>query len=190
MKTKDLKLKGIRGRSQTISGLETSTPISSTREGTLDSTDVNRFSNQKNMQTTLIFPEEDSDLNIDMVHAEIYQRTVYLDGPLLVLPPNLYLYSEPKLEDILSFDLVINVAKEIPNLEFLIPPEMAHKIKYYHIEWTHTSKIVKDLSRLTRIIHTAHSQGKKILVHCQCGVSRSASLICGVYHAILWLEFK
>ena len=166
VKTKDLKSKGIRGRSQTISGLETSTPISSICEGTLVNPDMNRFSNQKNMQTTLIFPEEESDLNIDMVHTEIYQRTVYIDGPLLVIPPNLYLYSEPKLEDILSFDLVINVAKEIPNLEFLIPPEMAHKIQYYHIEWTHTSKIVNDLSRLTHIMHTARLQGKKVLVHC------------------------
>ncbi|CAI4050150.1 tyrosine/serine/threonine protein phosphatase MSG5 SKDI_14G2690 [Saccharomyces kudriavzevii IFO 1802] len=177
VKTKDLKLKGIRGRSQTISGLETSTPISSVRECTLGNSDMNIFSSQRSMQTTLIFPEEEPDLNIDVVHTEIYQRTVYLDGPLLVVPPNLYLYSEPKLEDILSFDLVINVAKEIPNLESLIPPEMARKVRYYHIEWTHTSKIVSDLSRLTHIMHTAYLQNKKILVHCQCGVSRSASLI-------------
>lgn len=189
MKTKDLKLKGIRGRSQTISGLETSTPISSTREGTLDSTDVNRFSNQKNMQTTLIFPEEDSDLNIDMVHAEIYQRTVYLDGPLLVLPPNLYLYSEPKLEDILSFDLVINVAKEIPNLEFLIPPEMAHKIKYYHIEWTH----IQDRQGLIPIdTHYAYrSFARQENTRTLSVWSIKIGVIdCGVYHAILWLEFK
>ncbi|EJS41960.1 msg5p [Saccharomyces arboricola H-6] len=177
VKTKDLKLKGIRGRSQTISSLETSTPISSVCERSLGNSDMNRFSSQKNMQTTLIFPEEQPDLNIDMMHTEIYQRTVYLDGPLLVIPPNLYLYSEPKLEDILSFDLVINVAKEIPNLDSLIPPELKRKIQYHHVEWTHTSKIVNDLSRLTRIMHTAYLHNKKILVHCQCGVSRSASLI-------------
>ncbi|QID87722.1 Protein tyrosine phosphatase [Saccharomyces pastorianus] len=177
VKTKDLRLKGIRGRSQTISGLEASTPTSSIYETALGNSDLNKFSNQKNMQTTLIFPEEEPDLNIDKIHTEIYQRTVYLDGPLLVIPSSLYLYSEPKLEDILSFDLVINVAKEIPNLKLLLPPEVAHKIQYHHVEWTHTSKIVSDLSRLTRIMHTAYLQGKKILVHCQCGVSRSASLI-------------
>ncbi|CCK71965.1 tyrosine/serine/threonine protein phosphatase MSG5 KNAG_0I01800 [Huiozyma naganishii CBS 8797] len=107
----------------------------------------------------------------------IYSKGAYPHGPLLVLNPNIYLYSEPKLTEILDFDLVINVAEEIPNLQVYIPDDFQQKIEYHHIEWSHLSKISEDLNRLTEIMHRATLQGKRILIHCQCGVSRSASLI-------------
>lgn len=144
---------------------------------------------QQNDKTTWIFPETNGNIHADMkkkndndnendvLYEDVYTKDAYPDGPLLVIPPNIYLYSEPNLDEILDFDLIINVAEEIPNLQYLIPPEFHGKIEYYHVEWSHQSKIVKDLKRLTEIMHKATLQNKKILIHCQCGVSRSASLM-------------
>lgn len=111
------------------------------------------------------------------VNENINVKNAYPNGPLLVIPPNIYLYSEPTLHEILDFDLIINVAEEVPNLQYTIPPECHGKIEYYHVEWSHQSKIVKDLNKLTNLMHRATLQNKKILIHCQCGVSRSASLM-------------
>lgn len=49
--------------------------------------------------------------------------------------------------------------------------------EYIHIPWEHNSDIVPDLLRLCKLIDERVTQGKKVLVHCQCGVSRSASLV-------------
>jgi tyrosine-protein phosphatase len=49
--------------------------------------------------------------------------------------------------------------------------------EYIHIPWEHNSDIVPDLLRLCKLIDERVNQGKKVLVHCQCGVSRSASLV-------------
>ncbi|MCJ1236436.1 hypothetical protein MMC14_004417 [Varicellaria rhodocarpa] len=49
--------------------------------------------------------------------------------------------------------------------------------EYVHIPWDHNTNVVNDLSRLCELIDNRVSQGKRVLVHCQCGVSRSASLI-------------
>ncbi|KAI9837955.1 MAG: hypothetical protein M1819_006109 [Sarea resinae] len=51
------------------------------------------------------------------------------------------------------------------------PPE------YIHIPWDHNTNIVDDLLKLVELIDDRVKRGKRILVHCQCGVSRSASLI-------------
>lgn len=51
------------------------------------------------------------------------------------------------------------------------------KPEYIHIPWEHNTDIVPDLYTLVRIIDDRVQQGKRVLVHCQCGVSRSASLI-------------
>lgn len=51
------------------------------------------------------------------------------------------------------------------------------KPEYIHIPWEHNTDIVPDLYTLVRVIDDRVQQGKRILVHCQCGVSRSASLI-------------
>lgn len=61
------------------------------------------------------------------------------------------------------------------------PPGKPTKIKaspeYIHILWDHNTNVVDDLLRLCEIIDDRSRKGKKVLVHCQCGVSRSASLV-------------
>ncbi|KAK3112379.1 tyrosine/serine/threonine protein phosphatase [Teratosphaeriaceae sp. CCFEE 6253] len=49
--------------------------------------------------------------------------------------------------------------------------------EYIHIPWEHNSDIVPDLLRLCKQIDAHVAQSRRILVHCQCGVSRSASLV-------------
>lgn len=59
----------------------------------------------------------------------------------------------------------------------------AKEPEYIHIPWEHNSDIVPDLLRLVKVIDEKVNEGKSILVHCQCGVSRSASLVVayGIY---------
>lgn len=62
------------------------------------------------------------------------------------------------------------------------PPELLADLprkdpEYIHIPWEHNSDIVPDLLRLSKLIDEKAKQGKHVLVHCQCGVSRSASLV-------------
>lgn len=164
-----LKSGHIRNRSFTMSGAETSTPLI---------TDESESRNlKKEFMNKVGSRVQQQDFDMDAMYSEIYQNTAYTEGPLLVVEPSIYLYSEPNLSVILNYDVVINVAKEIDNLKQHIPAGMA--IDYYHVPWTHASQISKDLAWLTEVMHTAVTKGKKILVHCQCGVSRSASLIVG-----------
>lgn len=50
-------------------------------------------------------------------------------------------------------------------------------VEYIYVPWDHNSKLTPDLPRLTELIAERSAAGKRILVHCQCGVSRSASLL-------------
>lgn len=108
-------------------------------------------------------------------YTEVYKENAYPAGPLLVFGSYIYLYSEPTVEDMSKFDVVINVAKEVQDCRAQLQP--SESLEYHHAEWTHTTKICTDLPRLTQIIHQAVIAKKRVLVHCQCGVSRSASLI-------------
>lgn len=98
----------------------------------------------------------------------------YPNGPLCVIPPCVYLYSEPTLQQVESFQVVINVAAEVADLA---PRLQERGVEYVRVPWGHNSQIAADLSRLTERIHAACQQGRRVLVHCQCGVSRSASLV-------------
>ncbi|EPS39534.1 hypothetical protein H072_6607 [Dactylellina haptotyla CBS 200.50] len=49
--------------------------------------------------------------------------------------------------------------------------------EYIHMPWDHNTPIVGDLPKLVELIKQKSGEGKKVLIHCQCGVSRSASLI-------------
>jgi tyrosine-protein phosphatase len=49
--------------------------------------------------------------------------------------------------------------------------------QYIHVPWDHNSEIVDDLYPLCKLIDDQVDAGKKVLIHCQLGVSRSASLI-------------
>lgn len=175
VKTKELKpSSSMRERSQTLSSaFETSTPQLRDFGGAGD-------------KKTWILPEDDINAcesssppslheKLDINYSNVYKENAYPEGPLLVIPPNIFLYSEPTLQEVLKFDVVINVASEVMSLDSLLPNEK--KIEYHHILWTHSSKISLDLDRVTELIQVATLQNKKILIHCQCGVSRSASLI-------------
>ncbi|KAL9105413.1 MAG: hypothetical protein Q9227_009406 [Pyrenula ochraceoflavens] len=49
--------------------------------------------------------------------------------------------------------------------------------EYIHVPWDHNSEILEDLYPLCEIIDDRVRQGKSVLIHCQLGVSRSASLV-------------
>lgn len=49
--------------------------------------------------------------------------------------------------------------------------------EYLHVRWDHNSEILDDLYPLCKLIDERVEAGKKVLIHCQLGVSRSASLI-------------
>lgn len=58
-----------------------------------------------------------------------------------------------------------------------LPIATVENPEYIHIPWEHNSDIVPDLLRLVKLIDEKVTQGKRVLIHCQCGVSRSASLV-------------
>lgn len=91
----------------------------------------------------------------------------YPNGPLLVVPPNIYLYHAPSTAEAQRFSAVVNCAEEIPPLD---------TITYTHLPWTHESHIAGDLRTATERLHDAAARGP-VLVHCACGVSRSACLV-------------
>lgn len=49
--------------------------------------------------------------------------------------------------------------------------------EYLHVPWDHNSEILEDLTPLCQLIDDRISQGKTVLIHCQLGASRSASLV-------------
>ncbi|CAI7609244.1 unnamed protein product [Penicillium discolor] len=49
--------------------------------------------------------------------------------------------------------------------------------EYLHVGWDHNSEILEDLLPLCELIDERIAEGKKVLVHCQLGASRSASLV-------------
>ena len=49
--------------------------------------------------------------------------------------------------------------------------------EYVHVPWDHNTNVVDDLLRLCELIDNRVRRNKRVLVHCQCGVSRSASLV-------------
>ncbi|KAJ5266686.1 hypothetical protein N7478_009494 [Penicillium angulare] len=56
-------------------------------------------------------------------------------------------------------------------------PKSATIPEYLHVAWDHNSEILDDLLPLCELIDQRISEGKKVLVHCQLGASRSASLV-------------
>lgn len=79
--------------------------------------------------------------------------------------------------------------KATPVLETIQPGEHVvngtslKRPEYIHMLWEHNTDIVPDLYKLVKTMDERVQQGKRVLVHCQCGVSRSASLIVayGIY---------
>lgn len=74
--------------------------------------------------------------------------------------------------------------KATPIINDIAAPALPTKQpEYIHIPWEHNTDLVPDLHRLVKVIDERVQQGKTVLVHCQCGVSRSATLIVayGIY---------
>tara|TARA_R110002003_G_scaffold27_18_gene1471 strand:- start:2187 stop:4706 length:2520 start_codon:yes stop_codon:yes gene_type:complete len=61
--------------------------------------------------------------------------------------------------------------------EIVINEQTYKTPEYIHMPWEHNTDIVPDLYRLVKVMDDRVQQGKRVLIHCQCGVSRSASLI-------------
>ncbi|EED20133.1 protein-tyrosine phosphatase, putative [Talaromyces stipitatus ATCC 10500] len=49
--------------------------------------------------------------------------------------------------------------------------------EYIHVPWDHNSEILDDLATLCQLVDDRINQGKSVLIHCQLGASRSASLV-------------
>lgn len=69
------------------------------------------------------------------------------------------------------------VMQTIQPREVIIDGKTYKTPEYIHMPWEHNTDIVPDLHKLVRMIDERVKQGKRVLIHCQCGVSRSASLI-------------
>jgi tyrosine-protein phosphatase len=67
------------------------------------------------------------------------------------------------------------ITTEAPVSSFPVLP--TKRPEYIHIPWEHNTNLVPELHELVKVIDDRVKKGKKVLVHCQCGVSRSATLI-------------
>lgn len=162
------------------SGYSPSTPLDST------------FSLARGVQASQVIADQACETNF------------YTCGPVCILHPNLFLYSAPSADQARQFDVVINVAKEIENpLETLMEPiyekaDADHPVvrddscrttaapparllgdpEYIHLPWQHNENFANDLPVLTALIdRKINVANERVLVHCQQGISRSASLI-------------
>ncbi|RIB01940.1 protein-tyrosine phosphatase-like protein, partial [Gigaspora rosea] len=116
----------------------------------------------------------------------------YKDEPIQIMK-HLYLGSEinaanREMLDRLGIEFILNVAKEVENpyfedypIPFTIPATNGFgPLKYKKLFWTHNQEnLIADFASAFAFIDEARSTGRNILVHCQCGVSRSASLVIG-----------
>lgn len=113
--------------------------------------------------------------NQDTPRITIQHSVYYQEGPACILP-NLYLgaYCNARNKAQLSrhqISCIINVASEVT----IVPKQ----IQYHHLHWTHnqTNLARSEFGHAIALIEAAHSQNQIVLVHCQQGIERSASLV-------------
>ncbi|KAK3847175.1 MAG: dual specificity phosphatase, partial [Linnemannia gamsii] len=129
----------------------------------------------------------------------------YTSEPVCVLP-HLYLGAEHNATDVkvlsrLGITAVLNVAVEITQQEqqqqqqqllqlptrkpiggggdrVVLDPHSGNSIHYKSLSWTHHQRNLRsEFPSAFDYIEEAKTRGGKVLVHCQLGVSRSASLV-------------
>ena len=100
---------------------------------------------------------------------DIYGRD--LAGPGAVQEPS---SGAPELGFRSAFEMQVD---DDSTTEPSTPKATKYMPEYIHIPWDHNTNVVDDLPRLCELIDDRVRQGKRVLIHCQCGVSRSASLV-------------
>ncbi|KAG0373602.1 hypothetical protein BGX24_011477, partial [Mortierella sp. AD032] len=136
--------------------------------------------------------------------AECGAASPYTSEPVCVLP-HLYLGAEHNATDVkvlsrLGITAVLNVAVEITQQEqqqqqqqllqlptrkpigggdrVVLDPHSGNSIHYKSLSWTHHQRNLRsEFPSAFDYIEEAKTRGGKVLVHCQLGVSRSASLV-------------
>ncbi|KAK9760944.1 tyrosine/serine/threonine protein phosphatase [Basidiobolus ranarum] len=117
----------------------------------------------------------------------------YINGPVCILP-GLYLGTESNAsskENLRKYNIhyILNVAKEVKN-PYVTDPQSCdsnitlelgsdlRNLRYKKFAWGHNQENINDFFEAAfAYIDEARSRGISVLVHCQCGVSRSVSLI-------------
>jgi len=155
----------------------------------------------------LPLPIQEDDRSYDVPESREQVPDAYPDGPICVYDPHIDLYLEPTAAEARKYDVIFNVASEVLNpfstqSDAQVPSKSLHTAaeelrtdpthsqtdklgqpEYIHIPWEHNTDIVPDLHELVKVVDDRVQNGKRVLVHCQCGVSRSASLVVayGIY---------
>lgn len=172
--------------SSTVSSSSSSPESESTSpsSGLWSATDIARMNAESDKSAAASDP-----LSIAVSTADASNENAYPHGPVCVLEPNLFLYSEPTLDQLTQFDMIINVAQEIKDYSYQVN-NADRPTAYHFMPWTHNSRLVSDFTHLTDIIDEALNDNKKVLIHCQCGISRSASLVIAYFMKIRHCDYN
>ncbi|KAF8746234.1 hypothetical protein AX14_000033 [Amanita brunnescens Koide BX004] len=119
----------------------------------------------------------------------------YADGPALIVP-GIWLGSEDNARDWPGLGrrgirAILNVAKEVSlpfdllqpaHPPFLYPPHAPSErppMHYLNLQWSHGQQNLVDdgFKQAMAFTDAALQRGDGVLIHCQCGVSRSATLV-------------
>ncbi|KAJ1908395.1 hypothetical protein LPJ81_000104 [Coemansia sp. IMI 209127] len=107
----------------------------------------------------------------------------YRNGPQLIMP-YLYLGGETNVAGeqlrALGISHVLNVAREAtgPAVHLEAASDPSQAVRYRHYEWDHNEPdLARYFGECFAFIDAARTRHQSVLVHCQLGVSRSASLV-------------
>ncbi|CAG8656692.1 8892_t:CDS:2 [Funneliformis mosseae] len=124
----------------------------------------------------------------DSFKTAIQSPTMQLDSPTVPSSPFGIFRSNSLLQKRISLTMRPSssspqVAHEamLSGIPLTVPATSEFRsLKYKKFFWTHNQEnLIADFKSAFAFIDEARSAGRNILVHCQCGVSRSASLIIG-----------